>query len=150
MRMVQENARRTGIRISCVVADVHDPPIISADAVLLDVPCTGTGTLARRPDIRWRLSPESSSQMTRIQDELLDSAAPLVRVEGLLVYSTCTLEPEENHELVERFLLRNRGFELAPSDAVDREFLDESGYLSVHPDKDGRDGSFAARLRRMH
>ena len=150
MRMVQENAKRTGIHISCVVADAHDPPIISADAVLLDVPCTGTGTLARRPDIRWRLSPESSCQMTRIQDELLDSAAPLVRVEGLLVYSTCTLEPEENHELVERFLLRNRGFELAPSDAVDREFLDESGYLSVHPDKDGRDGSFAARLRRMH
>ena len=150
MRMVQENAKRTGVEVNCVVADAHNPPIKSADAILLDVPCTGTGTLARHPDIRWRLSPDSVSKITRVQDRLLDSAAPLVRVGGLLIYSTCTLEPEENHSLVEGFLLRNPGFELEPSDTVDGEFLDESGYLCVHPDKDGRDGSFAARLRRMH
>ena len=81
---------------------------------------------------------------------MLDSAAPLVREGGLLIYSTCTLEPEENHELVERFLLRNSGFKLEPSDTVKREFLDQNGYLSVHPIRDGRDGSFAARLRRLN
>ena len=150
MRLVLENAKRTGVEVNWVVADAHNPPIESADAILLDVPCTGTGTLARHPDIRWRINPDSVSKITRVQNRLLDSAAPLVRVGGLLIYSTCTLEPEENHELVEGFLLRNSGFELEPSDTVDGEFLDESGYLCVHPDKDGRDGSFAARLRRMH
>ena len=150
MRMVQENDERTGVLISCVVADARYPPIISADAILLDAPCTGTGTLARHPDIRWRLSPDSIPRITKIQDEMLDSAAPLVREGGLLIYSTCTLEPEENHELVERFLLRNSGFKLEPSDTVNREFLDQNGYLSVHPIRDGRDGSFAARLRRLN
>ena len=150
MRMVQENAERTGVELHCIVADAYNPPIKSADAILLDVPCTGTGTLARHPDIRWRINPDSVSKITGIQGRLLDSVAPLVSVGGLLIYSTSTLEPEENHELVANFFLRNPGFELEPSDTVDGEFLDENGYLCVHPDKDGRDGSFAARLRRMH
>ena len=146
--MVRENAHRTGSHVGCVVADARHPPLESADVVLLDVPCTGTGTLRRRPDARWRLGAESVAELAGLQRDLLTAAAPLVPIGGYLVYSTCSLEPEENHDQVERFLIAHGGFELDRTDAVDAEFLDGRGHLTVHPGKNGVDGSFAARLRR--
>ena len=154
IRMVKDNAHRTGRRVEIVVADAVRPSLGPVDVVLLDAPCSGTGTLARHPDARWRLTSEAIEDMASLQTRMLDAAAELVRPGGLLVYSTCTLEPEENEDRVADFLTRHRGFSIEPTGAVDRTdeydgFVDSEGYLRVEPWRSGYDGSFAARLRRV-
>ncbi len=148
IRMVRENARRTGRSLALVVADALHPPLERADVVLLDVPCSGTGTLARHPDARWRLRPDSIREMARLQSQMLQSAAPIVAPGGLLIYSTCSLEAEENQGQVTAFLEGNPDFRLEPTDAVPPEYLDSSGCLEVTPQRFGFDGAYAARMRR--
>ncbi len=103
---VRENARRLSLEIPCVVADGRS---VSGrfDAVLLDAPCSNTGVLMRRPDARWRLTSKDIPRMVRLQASLLDNAATLA---PLIVYSTCSIEPEENEEQVESFLARHEGW----------------------------------------
>jgi 16S rRNA (cytosine967-C5)-methyltransferase len=151
MRRVRENAARVGWgeRVGAVVADGRHPPFRAVDAVLLDAPCTGTGTFRRHPDGRWRVSPDDLDALARLQDELLAAAAGLVRPGGLLVYSTCSLEPEENELRIERFLAGRPGWAMEPpAGVVDASLLDEGGRLCVLPQRQGVDGAFAARLRR--
>jgi 16S rRNA (cytosine967-C5)-methyltransferase len=151
MRRVSENAERVGWggRIGAVVADARHPPFRVADVVLLDAPCTGTGTFRRHPDGRWRITPLDLAALVVLQDELLDAAAELVRPGGVLVYSTCSLEPEENEERMEGFLAKHSGWTVAPEPgAVDASLLDGAGRLCVLPQRQGVDGAFAARLRR--
>ena len=120
-----------------------------ADRVLVDAPCTGTGVLAKRADLRWQRSPDSIGQLTALQDALLDAAADLVRPGGLLVYSTCSLEPEENAERVAAFLERRSDFRLEPIGALlSFELQDAAGCFASLPQRHGMDGAFAARLRR--
>ena len=147
--MVRDNARRTGRRLGLAVADARRPPLEQVDVVLLDAPCTGTGTLQRKPDARWRLRPASLDELVALQREMLDAAAELLPVGGLLVYSTCSLEQEENEEQVERFLERRSSFRLDPSDSVPARYRDRLGRLVVTPQATGFDGAFAARLRRI-
>ena len=149
MRMIRENMDRTGRRLACVVADARHPPITSADVVLLDVPCTGTGTFARHPDARWRLTPSSVPELAALQEEFLAAAGRIVPPGGLLVYSTCTLEPEENEERIDAFLAKNGDFHIEATRAVQARFLDDRGRLVVNPQETGFDGAFAARLRRQ-
>jgi len=148
MKLVSENVDRVGGAVGMVVADVLKPPIASADVVLLDVPCTGTGTLRRHPDGRWRLAPDQIGRLAGLQHDILDAAEGIVPPGGLLIYSTCTLEPEENERQVKAFLDRHSDFEVAPTAAVPARFLTEDGFLMVLPQNSGFDGSFAARLRR--
>ena len=148
MRRLRDNARRTGLDLGMVVADARHPPVVSIDAVLLDVPCTGTGTLGRHPDARWRLEAGPMDEMIRLQREILDAGARLVPPGGVLVYSTCALEPEENHEQVAAFLTTHPGFGLEPTGAVPSEYMDDEGHLVLLPQRHGFDGAFAARLRR--
>jgi 16S rRNA (cytosine967-C5)-methyltransferase len=148
LHMVRDNARRTGRPLGLVVADARRPPVRGADVILLDAPCSGTGTLQRKPDARWRLEPSSLSGLVDLQRELLDAAAAVVPEGGLLVYSTCSLEPEENEEQVDGFLGRHASFRLDATDAVPSRFRDGLGRLSVTPQRTGFDGAFAARLRR--
>jgi len=119
------------------------------DVVLLDVPCTGTGTLGRHPDGRWRLAPESVTALAALQHDLMEASAQVVRPGGLLVYSTCSLEPEENQEQVQAFLARHTEYDLEPPRTMeDPSFVDAWGFLNVFPQDTGFDGAFAARLRR--
>lgn len=151
MRRVSENAERVGWggRIGAVVADARHPPFRATDVVLLDAPCTGTGTFRRHPDGRWRITPLDLAALVVLQDELLDAAAGLVRPGGVLVYSTCSLEPEENEERMEGFLAKHPGWSVDPEPgAVDASLLDGAGRLCVLPQRHGVDGAFAARLRR--
>jgi 16S rRNA (cytosine967-C5)-methyltransferase len=148
---VVENAGRVGWgdRLGAVVADGRRPPFRPADVVVLDAPCTGTGTFRRHPDGRWRVTPDDLAALAALQDELLTAAAPLVRPGGWLVYSTCSLEREENEERVEAFLASHPAFTPDPApDAVAPELADASGRLCVLPHRQGVDGAFAARLRR--
>lgn len=146
--MVKENARRTGRPVMPVVADALSPPLCRADVVLLDVPCSGTGTLSRHPDARWKLSPGTVEELATLQGRMLDAASQIVDPGGILVYSTCTLEPEENEERVEAFLDSRGDFRMDVTDAVPHRFLDDEGRLFVTPQDTGFDGAFAARLRR--
>ena len=150
---VGENAARVGWggRVGPVVADSRRPPFrdASADVVLLDAPCTGTGTLRRHPDGRWRVTPDDLAALVVLQAELLEAAAALARPGGVLVYSTCSLEREENEERVEAFLAGHPEWEMRPMDgAVGDELLDAAGRLCVLPQRQGVDGAFAARLGR--
>jgi len=117
--------------------------------VLLDVPCTGTGTLGRHPDGRWRLDVGALAEMVSLQRDLLDAAAELIPIGGFLVYSTCSLETEENEEQVSSFLQRRPDFAVEQTSAVPGDFLDARGQLVILPQRHGFDGAFAARLRRV-
>ncbi|HEX6749786.1 MAG TPA: 16S rRNA (cytosine(967)-C(5))-methyltransferase RsmB [Longimicrobium sp.] len=148
---VAQNAARIGWggRIGPVVADGRNPPFRAADAVLLDAPCTGTGTFRRHPDGRWRVTPDDLAALAALQRELLEAAAPLVKPGGVLVYSTCSLEREENEERVEAFLAEHPEFEPRPEPgAVPADVVDAAGRLCVLPQRHGVDGAFAARLGR--
>src|SRR5690606_38801010 len=94
---LSENLRRAGSgREFAVVADARCAPIRPTDAVLLDAPCLGTGTFARHPDARGRVTEEALAELAAAQRQLLESSAESVRPGGLLIYATCSLEPEEN------------------------------------------------------
>lgn len=135
-------------RLSGVVSALAEaPPVRAARVVLLDVPCTGTGTLRRHPDARWRLGPEDPASLAATQRRILEGAAAAVAPGGHLVYATCTLEPEENEEQVRAFLERHPEFMIDPGGST-AAFVDEDGFLRVTPWQHGLDGAFAARLRR--
>lgn len=103
-----------GRRVLPVVADAagRAPFRGGFDAVLVDAPCSGTGTLGRRPEIRWRIAPEHLAPLAARQESILETAARLVRPAGEIVYAVCSLEPEEGPDLLRRFLERHRGFEI--------------------------------------
>jgi 16S rRNA (cytosine967-C5)-methyltransferase len=132
-----------------VVADARTPPFRTADIVFIDAPCTGTGTLRRHPDGRWRVRQHDLRALVTLQSEILHASANLVKVGGFLVYATCSLEPEENEEQVEMFLKSVTGFAVAPPPDFPKT-LDKRGFLRLLPHEHGYDGAFAARLRRVH
>lgn len=148
---VVANGRRLDLaNLLAMVADAKFPALRPVDAVLLDVPCTGTGTFRRHPDARWRLRVSDIAVMAATQRTILRSASAVVKPGGLLVYSTCSLEPEENESQIEAFLAANAGWQLEepPPGSVPAEVLD-GGFLRVLPQRHGTDGAFAARLRRI-
>ena len=131
------------------VADARMPAIRPVDAVLVDAPCTGTGTFRRHPDARWRLKISDLAVMAALQRAILRNAAEVVKPGGLLIYSTCSLEPEENDEQIERFLAEHPDVAArAPPEGVVPATTLDDGMLRVLPQRHGTDGAFAARLRR--
>ncbi len=149
-RLLSNQRRLETPNIYPFVGDARAPAIRPIENVLIDVPCTGTGTFRRHPDARWRLKVSDIAVMAALQKSILKAAAKVVSVGGLLIYSTCSLEPEENDEQVDAFLAANSGWKLdpPPEDAVPSDVLD-GGRLRVLPQRHGTDGAFAARLRRV-
>ena len=153
LKLVRENAARLGISIMQVrIADArelaHAPDDVGlADLVLLDAPCLGTGTLRRRPDAKWRKTPAALAELVALQRELLDAAAQLVKPGGALVYSTCSLEPEENAEQARAFTERSGWpIEAAPDEM--KAVRTGEGWIQSWPHRQGCDGMFAAKWRR--
>ncbi len=143
------NLRRAGSgREHPVVADAHRPPVRQVRAVLLDAPCLGSGTFARHPDARSRVTPEALKRLQGLQAELLERTSEVVAPGGLLIYSTCSLEPEENQQQVERFLARHPDFRREPSETFPPALMSEDGDLTIVPQRHEMDGAYAARLRR--
>jgi 16S rRNA (cytosine967-C5)-methyltransferase len=148
---LRDTVRRQGVAVPLLAADLRAAPFRPGtwDAVLVDAPCTATGTMARHPDARWRITPEAIGRLAARQAALLEAAATLVRPGGLLVYATCSLEPEENEAQVEPFLQRHPEFGRRPlPDRVPPALLTAAGDLQTLPQRDGIDGAYAARLGR--
>jgi 16S rRNA (cytosine967-C5)-methyltransferase len=117
--------------------------------VLVDAPCSGLGTLRRNPDARWRIGPADPARLAETQLAILRQAAAALVPGGVLVYSTCTLLPEENEATVSAFLAENPDFALAAPDnapAEARPLVGPDGYFRSFPHRHDADGFFAARL----
>lgn len=152
IRRLRENLTRAASGAFAVIAaDAEHPAIRSTDVVVLDAPCLGTGAFARHPDARWRVSPEALATGAARAGRMLHSLATIVRPGGMLVFATCSLEPEENELQVEAFLAKDSRFrrEPPPADVIPAELLTEAGDLALLPHRHGTDGAYAARLRRL-
>jgi 16S rRNA (cytosine967-C5)-methyltransferase len=148
-RLADNIGRLRRANVAALVADVLAPPIRPVDAVLLDVPCLGTGTLGRNPDARWRVSPDALMKLVRQAARFLAAAAEIVRPGGLLLFATCSLEPEENERQIGAFLDLDRRFRRDRVPTIPAELLTEDGDLLVLPERHGTDGAYAARLRKV-
>ncbi len=134
LKLIRENCDRLGV--TCVDPVLVGSPLPSHfDKILVDAPCSNTGVMRRRADLRWRIRREEIERLRTEQLQLLRQAAARLKPGGILVYSTCSLEPEENSEVVRQFLAEHNGFK----SERERELL---------PFGDGVDGAFTSRLRR--
>jgi len=148
--LVRKAAERLGLAsVTCVKGDaasLGEDFRERFDRVLLDVPCSGTGVLSKRPDLKWRIREKDIGRLAELQRKLMASASRFVKPGGVLVYSTCSLEPEENGEVVSWFLENHRDYELERVDTF-REYETGFGYL-ILPCRMYGAGAFAARIRR--
>ena len=148
---LRRTARRMGA--TCVTvrtADAAEPQPETFDRVLVDPPCSDLGTLASRPDARWRKDADTPGRVARTQAAILAAGAGAVRPGGTLVYSTCTISPAENEDVVRAFLA-TRGDFRADDLRDDVPLWDHGGvpgFLQTLPHRDGTEGFFIARLRR--
>ena len=151
LRSITQNSRRLGLSI--VKTRAGDAAKLRskhlADRVLLDAPCSGFGVLGRKTDIRWAKTPATIKELVVLQTKLIDHAATLVRPGGVLVYSTCTVEREENEGIIEAFLARHPDFQLLPPPAELPKSLFHGNYLRTWPHRHGIGGAFAAALTRI-
>jgi 16S rRNA (cytosine967-C5)-methyltransferase len=159
---LRENFTRLGLKVETVAADAIEwRPETQFDAVLLDAPCTSTGTIRRHPDVPWLKSANDLAVLTSLQQRLLDRAVELLKVGGTLVYCVCSLEPEEGEQQIAALLARDPRLTRSPIAASEvfghGEFLTADGALRTlpqylpdpEPQWAGLDGFFAARLTRQ-
>jgi ribosomal RNA small subunit methyltransferase RsmB len=117
--------------------------------ILLDAPCTGSGVLQRHPEARWVKTLEDIHKLALVQERLLEACAARTAQGGVLVYSTCSLEPEENEIRIEAFLLKHPEFALSKAPAaIPATFVDRAGYVRITPYDHKLDGMFGARLQK--
>ena len=145
LRDLRELMTRWGLECDTLAADGTKAlplPKESFDRVILDAPCSGVGTIRRRPEIKWRRVPDDVHEMTELQKHMLQNAALLVKAGGLLTYSVCSFTNEEGPQIVEAFLKNNPDYTLEKSPAPD-------GYHRTHPLQGNMDGFFIAVLRKQ-
>jgi 16S rRNA (cytosine967-C5)-methyltransferase len=151
LRTVLVAGARHGIKTLHVVAHDAEAALPFAEGsfnrVLVDAPCTGTGTLRRNPEIRWRITAEDILELSRRQQRILSNAARMLGRGGRLVYSTCSVEREENEDVVSRFLYENSDFIQSPLGAVS-SLRDSGSAARIWPHKDGADGFYITCLER--
>ncbi|MBO9600221.1 MAG: methyltransferase domain-containing protein, partial [Cohnella sp.] len=160
--LIQQQAERLGLTcVETMVSDALELPDRlrpgSYDVVLLDAPCSGLGVIRRKPEIKWNKTPDDVASLAELQHRLLDRVHSLVKPGGTLVYSTCTIAPEENERTIERFLSEHPSFKLDanwPTEVLEplrtTGNVPESfeGALQLLPHMFGSDGFFIARMRR--
>ncbi|HEX7318931.1 MAG TPA: 16S rRNA (cytosine(967)-C(5))-methyltransferase RsmB [bacterium] len=146
LRLVGENAERLGISIiTSVLADGRRYRVNGMDKVLVDAPCTNSGVVAKRPEVKDRVNKKVVARLARLQYDLLVNAGTFLKPGGILVYSTCSILPRENEEVIEEFIKDYPEFEIEPA----KEFVPVGDqYLKVLPGEYNTDGMFGARLRK--
>ncbi len=156
LSLLEADMMRLGISIvssqihSIGTAHFNFPPC-SFNRILLDAPCSGTGVIRRNPDIKWALHPSDFVRLSKQQLQLLSAVAELVAVNGILLYVVCSIEPEENQEVIRRFLACNTNFHILPvknGESVPASAITGEGFLATLPHRDAMDGFFMARLCR--
>ena len=150
--LLARTVRQSGAKsIRIVQADASALPLTPAfDWILLDVPCSGLGTLRRDPDVKWRRSESDLPRLAAAQQQLLAETATVLRPGGMLVYSTCSSEPEENEDVVAKFLSGGAFRPVAPVDLPPQvqPLVDTAGHLRTFPFRDGLEAFFGAILRK--
>ena len=163
LELLNENLERLGLSAELLAADARDwQPEAGLDAILLDAPCTATGTLRRHPDIAWLRRPADPAKLAKLQDSLLRHAASLLKPGAVLVYAVCSLQPEEGPERIAALLAEDEGLRRKAIGADEvgglSELLTAEGDLRTlpchaadpaHPDVGGMDGFYACRLERL-
>ena len=168
LKLIARAARRLGLKqIRTLVRDasqpLHDLPGAEGqetpdsapaqfDRVLVDAPCSGLGAMRRNADVRWRIRSEDPMELASTQSAILAQAAQVVSPGGSLVYSTCTVMPEENEDVIQPFLAAHPEFRLVPAQELPpalRPLIDADGFLRCYPHLHDMDGFFAARLERV-
>lgn len=155
LRLIEANARRLGVQnyihtqaLDARQADQH-LPAQSYDRILVDAPCSGFGLMRRKPEIRYLRDAQALTSLAQVQQDILTSVAPLLKVSGLLVYSTCTIFEEENQQIVHNFLATNREFTLAPVVTTrPLKVLHRGDFVQIFPDDFQTDGFFIACLKK--
>jgi 16S rRNA (cytosine967-C5)-methyltransferase len=152
-RKIQQNLKRLQLKsIETTICDSRDHPAFRgmADRVLLDVPCSGLGTLHRHADARWRQTPDSVQALVLLQKELLAHTATWVKPGGVLVYSTCTLHPDENEHQIQQFLEAYPDWQIETPEAASPvlPFAEPPGWIKVWPHRHHLDGFFMVKLRK--
>ncbi|MEQ1644619.1 MAG: 16S rRNA (cytosine(967)-C(5))-methyltransferase RsmB [Pyrinomonadaceae bacterium] len=151
VRFLEANCRRQDVDVEifqCDATQVVPFEAASFDSVLVDAPCSGTGTIRRNPEIRYSLAPEDFEALQKKQLAILNNASKLIKTGGSLVYSTCSLEVEENETVASTFLSQNAEFALKRPSIPDRFFTDD-GFARTWPDRDSMDGFFVAHFVRQ-
>jgi 16S rRNA (cytosine967-C5)-methyltransferase len=153
MKRVMTNLARLNLKAKIEVGDAHTwRPKEPADAVLLDAPCTATGTVRRHPDVLWRKDLSDVMAQAAVQHRLLAAAAEMVKPGGLLIYCVCSLAREEGEDIVDAFLSSHPALTRVPVTPAESEFATPAGDLRTLPnqwrEQGGLDGFYAARLRR--
>ena len=153
LKKVQANAQRLGLQsIQTFVGDSLQLKQFreKSDRVLLDAPCSGLGTLHKRPDIRWRQTPDKIEELSRLQTDLLKQVATWVKPQGILVYATCTLNLLENEKVIKSFLATHPHWSIEiPPSFSGLNFATAEGWLKIFPQRHNMDGFFLVRLKKQ-
>lgn len=151
LNKIKANAQRLHLTsISCQLLDsTSDTFATTAERVLVDAPCSGNGTLHKRPDLRWRQTPEQIQSLTKLQQSLLTQAATWVKPGGVLVYATCTLNPAENEEIVTNFLANHPEWVIQSpeTDSYLGKLATPQGWIKIWPHQVDMDGFFLVKLK---
>lgn len=150
--LIEQQLARCGVRcaqVQCRDAAVFDPSLPPADAVLCDVPCSGSGILAKKPELRMKNLDTDRAQLCALQKNILDTASRYVRAGGRLVYSTCSLDPAENGAVVGRFLQEHSDFRLSPVEPGPAAFVRQGEAVTFLPLNGRNDGFYIAKMEKV-
>ena len=148
IKIMEKNLNHLNINnIKCHNRNLMIDSIPNYKIGLIDVPCSGTGVISKRIDIKWRRNMENIKEIIDIQTEIIANVSKYLDYQGVLVYSTCSIEEEENWGIIDNFLNSNQDFKLDRADKfIPKEYVDKNGCLSIFPPTHNLDGIFAARL----
>ncbi len=148
LNLVKTACERVGLtNITYVAADGIEFQTEPVDKILIDAPCSGLGVLSKKPDIKIKREMRDINEVVKIQELLLNNAATILKPGGVMVYSTCTIEPEENFGVVKKFLETHPEFEIDPaSKYIAEKIVSADGFVETFPHRNGIDGSFSIRL----
>jgi 16S rRNA (cytosine967-C5)-methyltransferase len=151
LKLLEKNLKRLGVtNVNLKEENAMEYQDENFDRILLDAPCSGLGTLSKKPDIKWKRDLSDIRNLTKLQYDLLKKAASLIKVGGSIVYSTCTIETEENFDIVKKFLSEHDYFKLENASKYLPEIvIDANGCVQTYPHVHQIDGSFAAKLYRI-